>query len=292
MKLFDLHCDTLSELYAKNEGMFSNTCHIDLNKASYLDSYTQVMAVWSKHDLSEDENYKECLNILDYAEKNVKNINGFNPILAVEGGKLLNNDISRLNVLCKRGVKIFTLVWKGISCIGGAYDNDEGLTDFGKQTVHSLFENNMIPDISHSNEKISYEALKIAKEYKRPIIASHSCSYSICSHRRNINDECAREVALGNGVIGVNFVSEHLGSKDMETILKHIDRLYNAAGREGVCLGGDFDGMSDEDLPYDIKNIGDLPRLYYAISKKYHSEGISEQIFYTNAQNFAKAFIF
>lgn len=287
MKLFDLHCDTLSEMYKKGEGLFNNTCHISLDKCSY-EHYTQVMAVWSEHQLSEDQNYENCLRILDYAEKHIRNIDGFTPILAVEGGKLLNCDISRLDVLKSRGVKVFTLVWKGVSCIGGAYDNDEGLTPFGYEVVRRLFEYGIVPDLSHSNDLISYQVLKIAKEYNKPVIASHSCSRSVFDHPRNVNDIVAREIALSGGVVGVNFVKEHLGSSDTQTILLHIDRLLNIMGENGVCIGGDLDGMSDDSLPCEIKNVGDVSKLFYAISKKYGSEELAEKILYSNAHNFAQ----
>ena len=287
MKLFDLHCDTLSEMYKKGEGLFNNTCHISLDKCAY-EHYTQVMAVWSEHELSEDQNYKRCLDILDYAEKHIRNIDTFTPIMAVEGGKLLNGDISRLDVLKSRGVKVFTLVWKGVSCIGGAYDNNEGLTPFGYEVVRRLFEYGIVPDLSHSNDLISYQVLKIAKEYGKPVIASHSCSRSVYDHPRNVNDIVAREIALSGGVVGVNFVKDHLGASDTDTLLLHIDRLLNIMGRNGVCIGSDFDGMSNDCLPDEIKNAGDVSKLFYAIRKKYGSEDLAEKILYSNGQSFAQ----
>ena len=68
MKLFDLHCDTLGEMFRRGEGIIDNSLHVDLNKAfSALESYTQVMAIWSEHGLDNDENYSRCLRNLDYA---------------------------------------------------------------------------------------------------------------------------------------------------------------------------------------------------------------------------------
>lgn len=290
MKLFDLHCDTLGEIFRRGEGMFDNTCHVELNKAlRVLDSYTQVMAIWSEHDLDDDENYLRCLRNLDYAEKHVFGIENFTPILAVEGGKLLHGDISRLDTLAERGVKIFTLVWRDKCHIGGAFNNSDGLTDFGKEVVCRCFELGITPDLSHSNDEISYQAIELARTAKKPLIASHSCSRSVYDHKRNISDGVARGLASLGGVIGVNFVSDHLGSRSMEVLLEHIDRLRNICGSECVCLGTDFDGTSDDTLPLGIENIGKIGVLYDALVKKYRSEDFADAVFYKNAENFAKS---
>ncbi len=293
MKLFDLHCDTLGEIFRRGEGMLDNSCHIDLNKAfSALESYTQVMAIWSEHDIDNDENYSRCLCNIDYAEKHIFDIENFAPILAVEGGKLLNGDISRLDALARRGVKIFTLVWKDICHIGGAFNNREGLTDFGKEVVFRCFELGITPDLSHSNDEICYQAIALAKSAKKPLIASHSCSRSVCDIPRNISDGVAREIAELGGVVGVNFVSDHLGSRDVETLLLHIEHLRNICGESAVCIGADFDGTSDDTLPYGIENIGKVGVLYDALVGKYHSEDFADAVFYTNARNYANSYLF
>ncbi len=288
MKLFDLHCDTLGEIFRRGETMFDNTCHIELNKAmSVLTSYTQVMAIWSEHNLSNDENYDRCLKNLDYAEKHIFGIENFTPILAVEGGKLLNGDISRLDTLAERGVKILTLVWRDKCHIGGAFNNREELTDFGKEVVNRCFDLGITPDLSHSNDEICNQAIELAKEAKKPLIASHSCSRSVYDYPRNISDEVAKEVADLGGVIGVNFVSDHLGGRSVDILLEHIDHLRNVCGSECVCLGTDFDGTSDDTLPYGIENVGKVGVLYEQIAKKYRSEEFADSVFYKNAERFA-----
>lgn len=290
MKLFDLHCDTLGEIFRRKEGMFDNSRHIELNKASgVLESYTQVMAIWSEHDQDNDENFSRCLQAFDYAEKHIFGIENFTPILAVEGGKLLNGDISRLDVLAERGVKIFTLVWRDSCHIGGAFNNHEGLTEFGKEVVRRCFELGITPDLSHSNDEICYQSIDLARSAKKPLIASHSCSRSVYNHPRNISDGVAREVADLGGVIGVNFVSDHLGSRDVETVVSHIDRLRNICGESAVCLGTDFDGTTDDTLPYGIENIGKIGVLYDALVNKYRSEDFADAVFCKNAEAFAKS---
>lgn len=293
MKLFDLHCDTLGEIFRRGEGIYNNSRHVSLDRAfNVFGEYLQVMAVWSEHDLDCDENYGRCLSALAYGKERFIGIDGFTPIYAVEGGKLLNGDITRLDRLRAEGVRIFTLVWKGSSCIGGAYDNSEGLTPFGFTVLDRCFERGIVPDLSHSNDLISRQAIETAKERGLPVIASHSCSRAVYDHPRNISDAIARDVADIGGVVGVNLVGDHLGENSVDAVLTHIDHLMNVCGENAVCIGADLDGTSDESLPIGIKNIGDLPLLYRAVSQKYHSERLAEAIFYTNARNFAKDYLF
>ena len=108
-------------------------------------------------------------------------------------------------------------------------------------------------------------------------------------HPRNISDEVAREVADIGGVIGVNFVSDHLGDRSVDTLLHHIDRLKNVCGGEAVCLGTDFDGTDDDTLPYGIENVGKVGVLYEALAEKYHSDDFADAVFYKNAERFAKS---
>ena len=288
MRLFDLHCDTLSEAYRKNETIKSNTCHIDVDSAfSSFDTYTQVFAVWSEHSLSEDECYEKCIKILDYADSEFEKEKRVMPIYAVEGAKLLSSDIGRLEVLKNRKVKILTLVWKDTCCIGGAYNNDLGLTDFGRETVECCLISGITPDLSHSNDVICRQTIDIAKAYGKPVIASHSCSRQVFDHPRNVSDDIARKIAESGGVIGVNFVSEHLGGKSTEIILNHIEHISDVCGSDAVCLGGDLDGMGNESLPDEIKNVSDVAVLFDAISNKYHSEAFADAVLYSNANNFA-----
>jgi membrane dipeptidase len=289
MRLFDLHCDTLSEAYEKNESLRSNSCHVDTERAlSSFDEYKQVFAIWSRHELSEDECYDRCLKILDYADLQFKNNKEVTPIYAVEGAKLLNGNIDRLMVLKSRNVKILTLVWYGVSCIGGAFDNNMGLTDFGREAVEYCLNNGIVPDLSHSNDVICEQALDIAGRCGAPVIASHSCSRYVFNHPRNVSDVIASKISKSGGVIGVNFVSDHLGGKSTDVILSHIDHLINVCGKKAVCLGGDLDGMGNDSLPCEIRNVADVSVLFDAISKKYHSETFADEILYLNAADFSK----
>ena len=63
MKLFDLHCDTAIRLLQHNQSLCDNTFHISLKKAEYLESYAQVMAVYSQKHLSDAQAYERFFEV-------------------------------------------------------------------------------------------------------------------------------------------------------------------------------------------------------------------------------------
>lgn len=291
MKLFDLHCDTVIPVRERQETLADNTCHVSLTKAlSVFEDYTQVMAFFSQHHLDGEENYRRFHEILAYVSPMMRDVPGFHPILAVEGGKLLCSDLSRLDVLHACGVRILTLVWKDVCCVGGAYNTDEGLTAFGRQVVERCFDLGIVPDLSHASDALASDTLDIAEKRGCAVIASHSCSRALCPVPRNLSDEMARRIAAVGGIVGVNLVLEHLGGRQIEDVCRHVYHFADVIGEDRVCLGADLDGT--DELPEGIAHVGDLPKLYRALCDNSHSEAFAEKVFYSNAQSFAAAHFF
>lgn len=85
----------------------------------------------------------------------------------------------------------------------------KGLTAFGKQIVQRMNELGMIVDISHVGEQTFYDAINTTT---KPVIASHSCSYSLCPVFRNLKDEQIKAIGKNGGVIHLNFYSGFIDS--------------------------------------------------------------------------------
>ena len=54
-QIFDLHCDTVSEIYKSKESLLSNTRAVSVDKFSAFDKKAQIFAVWSDNEKTEDE---------------------------------------------------------------------------------------------------------------------------------------------------------------------------------------------------------------------------------------------
>ncbi len=287
-KLFDLHCDTLTELYDKNETLANNSCQVSLSHAAVWRQWHQVFAIWSRPESSGEENYKRFWKVREamLPELQKGKQYGLTSYLAVEGGDLLCGSIERLDRLREAGVSILTLVWTGKSCIGGAHDTDIGLTDFGADVVRHCFACGMIPDLSHASDAMFYEVVSMAKEAGKPVIASHSNCRSLCGHRRNLTDTMLRELFSLGGICGINLYPPFLsnGMSTPETVADHILRMLSCGGEGKICLGCDLDGV--ERLPLGIAHIGDLAKIADVLL----AGGLTEQqisgIYFDNAASF------
>lgn len=289
--LFDLHCDTLLEAY--NQGLDFNDCnlHIPLNKANNFEPYVQVTSIWSDYRLDNDIAYKKACNVIDYYTNNgmnfcksFKELGQKSFILGIEDARLLNNDISRLDRLFELGVRVLTLNWKGASCIGGGFDTNLGLTAFGKDVIKRCSELGVIVDVSHSSIATFYDALELSNKYGFVPIASHSNSFTVCNHPRNLDDSQFKALCEAGSIVGISLASEHLEKNaSIYSIIKHILHYLALGGEKSISLGCDFDGVSC--LPNGIKSICDLNKLYSLLQNEV-GERIAKNIFFENPNAF------
>ena len=137
-------------------------------------------------------------------------------LFGVEGGHMIENDLSKLDALYKRGVRYITITWNNSTdWATSALDETtrvdslkhKGLTDFGKQIIKRMNELGMLVDLSHVGEQTFWDAIATTT---KPVLVSHSCVYNLCQHRRNLKDEQIKAVAKNGGVIHLNFYSGFL----------------------------------------------------------------------------------
>ncbi len=293
--LFDLHCDTLGKMSKDGYDFQSSPLHISLDKCKNFNPYIQVMALWSDCHLSSSEAYLDYKKALSYADKQgiyfsqkSSDLKEKPYILAIEDGRIVENDLSRVDEFKNDGVKIITLCWSGVNCIGGGWNTSEGLSEFGISFVKKCFESGIIPDISHCSVKTTKQTINLASEYNKTVIASHSNSYTICNHNRNLRDEEFLSISKLGGLVGISLACQHLThscNTRIKDILNHIYHYLCLEGKNTVSLGCDFDGV--DKLPQSINNIADLSKLYNEIIYNF-GENIAESIFFYNSSNFFK----
>jgi len=139
-------------------------------------------------------------------------------MIGVEGGHMIENKLEYLDKLYERGVRYMTLTWNNSSPWATSAADEttkkdslphKGLTDFGKQVVRRMNELGMIIDISHAGEQTFWDAISMST---KPIIASHSCAWSLCPHRRNLKDDQIKAIGKNGGVIHLNFYAGFIDS--------------------------------------------------------------------------------
>lgn len=139
-------------------------------------------------------------------------------MMGVEGGHMIEDKIENLDALYVRGARYMTLTWNNSpSWATSAADETtkgdslphKGLTDFGKKIVMRMNELGMMIDMSHVGEQTFWDAIKIST---KPVIASHSCVWNLCPHRRNLKDDQIKAIAKSGGVIFLNFFAGFVDS--------------------------------------------------------------------------------
>lgn len=291
MKYFDTHCDTLYALTRKERGFDNDVNHVTLRGIKDYEVYEQMFAVWSHPSRTDDENWAFFLRAVETYKKELVPLRSksFIPHLSVEGGALIRDDISRLDVLSKLGVRMFALVWENECLIGGAHNTNIGLTPFGKEVVKRLCELDIVPDVSHASDKMTYETCEIAAGLGCPVSASHSNSRTVRPHQRNLTDEMFRMIRDSGGTVGVNLCCAFLGDRinnviKVSDVLTHIEHFLSLGGEDTVCLGCDLDGIHT--LPAPMKGVRDVYMIAEEMKKIGYSDELINKITYSNASAF------
>jgi len=207
--------------------VFSVYCDGDLNEPyAYanreMDSLDAVVAR-NPDKIAKVANYEELIEVV--------NQNKIAAMFGVEGGHMIENDLTKLEALYNRGARYLTLThnispdWV-TSAMDETTDPDmpnKGLTDFGRQVVRRMNELGMMIDVSHAGDQAFWDVINMTT---KPIIASHSSVYSLVPHRRNLKDEQIKAIAKNGGVIQVNF---HPGFIDSSFEAKEINFLERHA---------------------------------------------------------------
>lgn len=267
MRIFDAHCDTLSEMYEKNQQFKENDLHIDFLRMKKYEGYTQVFAVFippEKRDIAKE--YVKELTALFYSQMQKNGVgickscnelilsnSKFNAFLSIEGAECVSDLLDILS-LKEMGVFMIAPTWNfrnKIAC-GVMEKEDTGLTEFGKKVIREMDRQGIILDVSHLSPKSFFEAVQI---FKKPICASHSNSKTVKNHKRNLTDEQFVTIKNSGGVAGINLYPAFLG----DSVKEHIDRFLALGGEDSIGIGCDFDGV--DELPFGITGIESVEKI-------------------------------
>lgn len=302
MHFFDLHCDTLYEMFTKDKEILKNDLNTDIERSLKYRPYIGCFAVWvpdnmrgknafdffnkvSKKLYEQESLYGKYFKICKSFEdiKNLKERKGI--ILTVEGSAALGGKIKNISSLYKSGVRVMTLTWNGKCEVGDGADFEGGLSNFGYEVVKKMEETGIIVDVSHASEKLFYDVSQIAS---KPFIATHSNSRAVCSHRRNLTDEQFETIKSVKGLVGITFCNYFLSDKKQayfDDLLRHVEHFLERGGENILAIGSDFDGA---ELPDGISGIESVEKIYENFLKYNYSERLLNKIFFENAYNFMR----
>lgn len=305
MRLIDMHCDTIFELFRRgNMSLKENVLGVDLRKLKAAGSEAQFFACYICMKMFQGEDrfskgYQYALDMITFAKQELgkypeeislvkskeeflenANIGKLSAFLTVEESGIVENDMGRLERLYEEGIRLMTLLWNEENCMGYPNSRDKeimnrGLKPFGIETVERMNELGMLIDVSHLSDGGFWDILRYSK---KPVVASHSNARALCPHPRNLSDEMIRALAEQGGVAGLNlypyFVNEN-GKADIDDLVWHMEHMFDVGGEDFVAIGTDFDGFDEGEL--EIKDIGEMGLLYEALKRrKFHDRQIEK----------------
>lgn len=303
MRVFDMHCDTLTLCKRKGWSLDNGQNHLRLSDAQDFDAYIQLYAVFIPDDvrgeqaeryfsihsayyrrqLAESQGKLRDIHSVKTLEQ-AASCKGMSGILAVEGGSVLHGSLDMVTVLANAGVRSLTLTWNGNNEIAGGAQDDGRLTDFGRQAIRELERLRIAVDVSHLNDQSFWDVLEAAE---KPVIATHSNARGICPHRRNLTDEMFLAIAGRGGVVGLNFARDFIASPgeeaDLRQMARHLEHFLELGGEDALALGSDYDGAV-------IDGCIDRPHKLQALYQVLLEDGVSakqaDKIFFGNAYRF------
>ena len=292
--LFDLHCDTLSKAYRLGLSLDSQKLHISTKKSLEFSPYSQVMAIWTDDLLSDSDGFLQYKKIVEFSKKqgiffsnkNGKALPDSSVLLSIEDARIIEGDLSRIELFCRDCVRFITPVWKNTNILGGAWNTDSGLSSYGKVAISEMLKSDIIIDVSHSSTQSFFEILELCSKLGKMPIASHSNSFSVCPHKRNLTNEQFSLLVSLDSIVGISLAPEHLSCSPIaytDDIIRHIDAYLSLGGENNICLGCDFDGI--EKMPFGYNGMSGLHILFDALCKRYGKD-ISVKIFRDNAAQF------
>ena len=249
--LVDTHNDLLTQCFEKNVSFDDNLegkTQSDLKRFAEAGVDVQVFSIWC--DGKKEHPYSYAKRQIDtlYATiqrhpgevalvKNSKELlkvvkqKKLAAMIGVEGGHMIENDISNLDTLYNMGARYMTLTWNNSTPWATSAEEEtndsllhqpKGLNDFGKRIIHRMNELGMMVDLSHVGEKTFWDAIATTS---RPVLVSHSCAYTICPVFRNLKDDQIKAVGKNGGIIDINFYNAFLDSnyvkREMVFLSKH-----------------------------------------------------------------------
>lgn len=315
MKVVDMHCDTIGELWkaekaGKTMSLRENGLHIDLEKMQKGDYLLQNFAMFVFLGRQRDplENVLEMIDVyyrqLEQNKDLIAPVFSYEDIernaaagkmsamLTIEEGAVCKGNPYVLRNLYRQGVRMLTLTWNFENEIGypntivKAEDYDPskkyGLKPDGIELVREMNRLGMIVDVSHLGDDGFWDVVKYSD---KPFVASHSNSRSMCNHTRNLTDDMIRALADKGGVTGINFCGDFLnqnGKSRVEDMVRHMKHIADVGGIGVLGLGTDYDGI-DGDL--ELSDCSKMQLLAEEMEKQGFKPREVEAVFHGNVLN-------
>ena len=248
MKVADMHCDTIGEIYENRllgnyYNLKENNFHVDISKLITGEYILQNFAMFiniKKHKnpyktlqemiavyYEELEANREIINPVYSYEDIIRceKENKIAALLTIEDAGALEGSLENLKTVYEQGVRLITLTWNYINGVG--FPNFKLNINDGGNNIEK--QNLTIPNTEFGLTQFGIELVRemeslgiivdvshlsdagfydVLKYSKKPFVASHSNARTVTNVVRNLTDDMIKKLADKGGVTGINFCSD------------------------------------------------------------------------------------
>jgi membrane dipeptidase len=130
-------------------------------------------------------------------------------LIGMEGGHSIGNSLAVLRQMYRAGARYMTLThFKTNDWADSATDapKHHGLSPFGVAVVREMNRLGMMVDLSHVAHSTMHDVLDVASA---PVIFTHSNSFALLDHPRNVQDDVLKRLPRNGGVVMITFVPDY-----------------------------------------------------------------------------------
>lgn len=327
MKIYDMHCDTISAIYERRKQgelveLGKNNLHLSIEKIEKGDYALQTFALFVDKGIEADcfetaramvkifkeemERSKDRISqVFTYKDIEENERKGkMSALLSLEEGAIFEKKPEDLRWLYEQGARIATFTWNHENDLGypncfrdplkdrpWSFGDARGLKKKGFEMLELMEELHMIPDVSHLSDGGFWD---IARQTKRSFLASHSNARGAAPDAaRNLTDEMIRALAEKGGVMGLNycvsFVRKCWKPGEPGASMEELIRQIKYIVRVGgeECLGLGSDFDGISEIP-EMKDAAGMQQLAQAMEDAGISHSQTEKIFHGNVRRFLR----
>lgn len=202
-------------------------------KQMFADNADLILQVYKTDDIRRAHNEKRVGIILGW-----QNSSGFDDYLPY------------VRIFHELGLRVVQLTYNTANAAGcGCYETrDGGLTDYGRDLVHTMNDLGILVDLSHVGAKTAKDVIDVSK---RPVAYTHCCPSALKAHPRNKSDEDLRYIVDRGGFVGVAGVPPFLPKGLDSTVDDYADavrHVANVIGEDRIGIGTDITQNQKQDF--------------------------------------------
>jgi len=213
------------------------------------------------------KNYGFFYKVKNNKDIKLKTKNKIGLLFLMEGADPIRK-LNDLEMFYNKGLRILGLTWNKENNYAFGASKSGPLKKKGYQLIEVMNELGVTLDLSHLSYKSFWDAINSTKLIP---IATHSNSYYLRRHKRNLTASQLKAISNKGGTTGIVLYNDFICNKSnvsLDDVFKQFNYLLSKCGEDHIALGSDIDGAPLNDFPEGIRKSSDLYKIIEMLERK------------------------